>query len=1014
MRVFIRPLVGWFKRGLLWVVCAGLFPLSAAGETLEVGVAWQGKALMPNRVLAGMKNALAENAPQIQLDIRSDLPDLEALEAAITEFEATKQAMVILRSNGAELLGQRGAAIPAFIGGANNPVELGAAYALDKPKPNITGVTYYLPIRLKLESFRQIYPDLNNLLLLVEAGHPGSVIDVNETEVAATEFAMGFRAVHCHTLDEALDAVHDAAPDKTIVLGVQALLMDNVKAIMQAAGDRIVFSYSEQGVDQGALAAVAADDDYLGRALGMMLIDHLVHGIPVSEMPIQTDPDPRVRLHYRTLERFANRIPFAVRSLARSEQILDSILKSAPTGIGVVEDRMLVRVNDYILDLTGYSREELIGQDARILYPTQADYDYVGTKKYRQLAEYGVGRVETRWRHKDGSIRYVILSSTPIDPADLDAGVTFTALDITDRKRAEAALITRTLWFLAGSAVFIVILLVLVARLAKSLRQRRAAVNALRKNEERLVEINQVLRESEKKLSTLFTAMTEIVVLHELVFDDHSRPVDYRITDVNEAFSKVLGIPRDKAVGHLATEVYAAPAAPYLEEFARVAQTGEPHQFITYYEPMDRHFAISVVSPGKNKFATVTTDVTKQKRAEEERLVLERQMLHAQKLESLGVLAGGIAHDFNNLLMTILGNADLALDALSPMSPARDNLMEVERATRRAADLAKQMLAYSGKGRFLIEPIDAGKLVEEMAHLLKVSVSKRIVFKSNFSKNLPTFEGDATQIRQIILNLVTNASEAIGEKSGVIALSTGALYCDRAYLDQVDDMTRPAIEEPLAEGLYVYFEVADTGCGMNAETLEKIFDPFFTTKFTGRGLGMSAVLGILRGHKGAIKIHSKQGKGTTFKVFFPAGKTLHVEEVSVPSEEKGDATWRGEGTVLIADDDESVRAVDRQMIERLGFRVLTALDGEEAVEVFRRNANDIVCVLLDLTLPNMDGKAVFKALRRIRPRVAVLLTSGYNEQEAIQRFSGEGLAGFIQKPYTLHALRDKLREVISK
>ena len=233
-------------------------------------------------------------------------------------------------------------------------------------------------------------------------------------------------------------------------------------------------------------------------------------------------------------------------------------------------------------------------------------------------------------------------------------------------------------------------------------------------------------------------------------------------------------------------------------------------------------------------------DITELKNAEESRINLEKQLLHAQKLESLGVLAGGIAHDFNNILMVIMGNADLALMRMNPESPAIDNLHKIEQAAARAADLAKQMLAYSGKGKFVIENLDLNRLLEEMLHMLEVSISKKTELRLNLAPNLPSVEADATQMRQIVMNLVINASEAIGEKSGVIAVSTGCVDCDKNYLEKV------WLEENLTAGLYVYLEIADTGCGMDNETQVKLFDPFFTTKFTGRGLGMAAVLGVCR------------------------------------------------------------------------------------------------------------------------------------------------------------------------
>jgi CheY-like chemotaxis protein len=346
------------------------------------------------------------------------------------------------------------------------------------------------------------------------------------------------------------------------------------------------------------------------------------------------------------------------------------------------------------------------------------------------------------------------------------------------------------------------------------------------------------------------------------------------------------------------------------------------------------------------------------------------------------------------------------------MSPARGNLQAIMKASKRAAELVKQMLAYSGKGRFVVEPIDAGGLIEEISHLLEVSISKKAVLKYNLAENLPTFDGDVTQIRQVIMNLMINASEAIGDKSGVIALSTGAMDCDRAYLDDVNEVLRAGLGETLPEGAYTYFEVADTGCGMDAETIEKVFDPFFTTKFTGRGLGMSAVLGIVRGHKGALKIYSEVGKGTTFKVFFPANKLPDYDLAVRSKDEAEEKDWLGSGIVLIADDEETVCAVGKQMLERMGFSVLTAPDGREALKVFREHADEIVCVLLDLTMPHMDGEEAFRAMRRLHPGVTVILCSGYNEHDATQRFAGKGLAGFIQKPYNMAALRKKLMEVL--
>ncbi len=413
------------------------------------------------------------------------------------------------------------------------------------------------------------------------------------------------------------------------------------------------------------------------------------------------------------------------------------------------------------------------------------------------------------------------------------------------------------------------------------------------------------------------------------------------------------------------------------------------------------HWSLSGVRLSPTRFIAFVNDITDRKKEEEERARLEKQVLHTQKLESLGVLAGGIAHDFNNILMSIIGNADLALMRINPSSPAVENLRRIEQASARAADLAKQMLAYSGKGKFVIESINLNILLEEMLHMLEVSISKKVILRFNYASILPSVEADATQMRQIIMNLVINASEAIGEKSGVIAITTGCMDCDKNYLKDV------WLNENIKEGLYIYLEIADTGCGMDKETLAKLFDPFFTTKFTGRGLGMAAVLGIVRGHNGAIKVYSELNKGTSFKILLPASDR--------PAEIFNDSSqydeWQGSGKVLLVDDEETVRGIGKEMLQELGFTAVTANDGREAVAIFKCDP-EISFVILDLTMPHMDGEQCFRELKLIDPGAKVIMSSGYNEQEVTQKFAGKGLAGFIQKPYKLSVLKEAIRKMI--
>ena len=403
--------------------------------------------------------------------------------------------------------------------------------------------------------------------------------------------------------------------------------------------------------------------------------------------------------------------------------------------------------------------------------------------------------------------------------------------------------------------------------------------------------------------------------------------------------------------------------------------------------------------------AGISFDITELRRMEEKRLELERQVQHAQKVNSLGVLAGGIAHDFNNLLTGILGYSDLVYLTLPADSSTHGYIEKVINGARQAAALTQQMLAYSGKGQFVVEVLDVSSVVEDMSRLLEVSISKKCALKYRFLDGLPSIEADAAQIRQVIMNLIINASEAIGDRSGLIAVSTGVMYCDNAYLSEIYPY------ENLPEGQYVYLEVSDNGCGMSEETRAMVFDPFFTTKFAGHGLGLSALLGIVRSHRGAVKFYSELGRGTTFKVLFPASNkpatSREVPEVKPPH-------WRSSGIALIVDDEESVRGLARVMMEEMGFTVLTASNGREGVEVFRREAERISVVLLDMTMPHMDGEEVFREMRRIRKDVPTILSSGYNEKSATVRFAGKGLAGFIQKPYGYTELLAIVSKVLEK
>ena len=402
--------------------------------------------------------------------------------------------------------------------------------------------------------------------------------------------------------------------------------------------------------------------------------------------------------------------------------------------------------------------------------------------------------------------------------------------------------------------------------------------------------------------------------------------------------------------------------------------------------------------------STIIRDISHQKQAEVDRMETERRMLQAQKLESLGVLAGGIAHDFNNLLTAMLGNASLARLDLPENSPVHRPLGQIENAAVRAAELCKEMLAYSGRSQLATARTDLSALVEDTTQLLQVSISKKCVLKLELHQPLPAILADPTQIRQIIMNLVINSSDAIGERSGLIRVSTGVIRIDRRYMEET------LLSPELALGDYVYLEINDNGCGMPPEVKARIFEPFYTTKFTGHGLGLAAVLGIVRSHHGTIKVYSEPGRGTTFKLLFPAIEDS-AQAAGKPAD--GISTWRGAGLALVVDDEETVRAVTARTLESFGFTPLTASDGAEGVRVFREHAGELRLVLLDLTMPHMDGEETYRELYRINPDVPVVLMSGFAEKDTVDRFAGKRLAGFIQKPFDRKRLQAKLRSVLT-
>jgi PAS domain S-box-containing protein len=456
-----------------------------------------------------------------------------------------------------------------------------------------------------------------------------------------------------------------------------------------------------------------------------------------------------------------------------------------------------------------------------------------------------------------------------------------------------------------------------------------------------------------------------------------------REIDYNEAIAHIHAEDRTATDEAVKQAIAGVKGGAYHREFRVVWPDGSVHWVASHGRV---HFEGEGDERRAVRFVGVNMDITERKKAED-------RLRQAQKLESVGLLAGGIAHDFNNLLVGVIGNASLA-ETMLPQGHEAIGLMDrIVKTGEQAAQLTRQMLAYSGKGRFFIERSNLSDLISEICPLIQPSIAKKIELRLELDRGLPPIEADRGQIQQVIMNLILNAAEAIGSDAGVVTVTAG--------LREVVD--RDAAELPT--GTYVCLGVCDTGCGMDEATKARIFDPFYSTKFIGRGLGLAAVGGIVRGHKGAITVTSSPGKGSCFTVLFPAAEGT-VADSPLPARE---TNLVGRGTVLVVDDEEVVRDVAKHTLERYGYQVLLANSGLAAIDVFKRHPGEITLVVLDLSMPGMGGDEALPELRRIRPNVKVVVSSGYSEAEMMRLFAGQRVSGLIQKPFTSNRLAEKVK-----
>ncbi len=652
----------------------------------------------------------------------------------------------------------------------------------------------------------------------------------------------------------------------------------------------------------------------------------------------------------------------AAEALKESEEKFRRVAESAFVGLAVHDGNEYVYSNDAMTRISGYTLEEL-GALSREKIASQMFYPEDQAHILARLGSLdGTGsKVEPaafddiRLRHKDGEPRWVSLMFSRMYPDKPMPRLTI-CIDRTDRKRAESA-----------------------------------------------------LRESE----ALFRAITENIPDCVFLLDYSNPEVPGAILYANESAARMHGMTIGEIIGRSIVDLRDPASINQGIEIRRRILAGETVMFESVHRRSDGSlFPVEIVAQridalGPNKVLAIDRDLTERRQIEDERLAMEQRMLQAQKLESLGILAGGIAHDFNNLLVGILGHADLAREDLedSGAGAAAESLEQIEIAARRAAELTHQMLAYSGKGKFFVQRIHLDKTVREMAKLLEVSLSKKAVLRFELEPDTPPIEADSAQIQQVVMNLITNASDALENRTGVITLRTGvADYSAEA-------LRKFTLGEPPSPGRFVYLEVTDTGCGMDQPTLQRMFDPFFTTKFSGRGLGLASVLGIVRSHQGGLSVSSRPGAGTSFRVILPVAPGT----AGIPRENGHDepAGRHAGGTVLVVDDEPRVLDLVARALGRSGYDVLTAQDGPAAIGLFEQHAAEVCGVVIDWTMPGMSGAEVLAELRSRNRDLPVLFISGYASSEMAGDVPDDGRTAFLQKPFSIDVLRRTVDSMLS-
>lgn len=658
---------------------------------------------------------------------------------------------------------------------------------------------------------------------------------------------------------------------------------------------------------------------------------------------------------YRVLTRLNRDLTASIqeRSLAevalqQSNAKMHSIFRSAPVGIGVVSNRVISDANERLCFMTGYTREELVGQSARVLYPTQKEFDYVGSEKYRQIRAFGTGTVETRWITKSGDIRYILLSSTPIDLQDYSRGVTFSALDITERKKAEDAL----RWSEERMRLFF---------------ERQLMGMAITSPEKGWIQVN------DKLCSMLWYSREEL-----------ARKTWAELTHPDDLESDLVQFER----------LISGEIDDYAMEKRFIRKDGE----IVF-----TNLSVAAVRKPDGSLDYVMAlleDITSRKRAEKERELLQAQLLQSQKIESVGRLAGGVAHDYNNMLAVIFIAIELIRMKLPADSSLVEHIDEIEHAATRSRDITRQLLAFSRKQLIAPQPVNLNELISEISKSLMRLIGEDIELRCSLQENLKSVMIDPVQFDQMLVNLAVNARDAMPHG--------GMLNIETSEIEFTEDFCR--VHAGYREGSYVQLNVSDTGTGMDRETLEHIFEPFFTTKEIGKGtgLGLATIYGIIKQNHGFVDVYSEPEHGTTFKIYFPRLEhEVHLEE-----QRSIDRILLGHEEVLLVEDDAILCASTQKMLESIGYRVTAVTSPADALELVRQKDFTFDLLLTDVVLTGMNGKQLSNALAQYKPGIRTVFMSGYTVDAIVHRGVLDPGICFLQKPFLLQELASTIRKAL--